>query len=141
MHSHTHTHTSVKQQLRQNERRSSSGSQADFFIFFFFFFSGGGSIKSIFMGVYVLPKHIVVIYNRYSPVPSKTLNINVKRIYSNREKSQHRSPERCVSDLRVCTPIFWNILLFQFWPSSTGGSASTVACTSAAPPSQTPPLV
>lgn len=55
-----------------------------------FFWSCGGSIKFIFMGVYVLPKHIVVIYNRYSLVPSKTLNINVKRIYTNREKSQYR---------------------------------------------------
>lgn len=41
------------------------------------------------MGVYVLPKHIVVIYNRYSLVPSKTLNINVKRIYSDREKNHN----------------------------------------------------
>lgn len=58
-------------------------------LFFFFGAAGGGSIKFIFMGVYVPPKHIVVIYNRYSLVPSKTLNINVKRIYTNREKSQY----------------------------------------------------
>lgn len=38
------------------------------------------------MGVYVLPKHIVVIYNRYSVFPSKTLNINVKRIYTEGEE-------------------------------------------------------
>lgn len=47
----------------------------------------GGLNKFIFMGVYILPKHTVVIYPRYSRGASKTLHITVKRIYTHREKS------------------------------------------------------
>lgn len=39
---------------------------------------------------YILPKHIVVIYNRYRLAASKTLNINVKRIYDKRNKLYSR---------------------------------------------------
>lgn len=39
---------------------------------------------------YILPKHIVVIYNRYRLAASKTLNINVKGIYGKRNKLNSR---------------------------------------------------
>lgn len=47
----------------------------------------GGVVDQIYIyESYILPKHIVVIYNRYRLAASNTLNINVKRIYDKRNK-------------------------------------------------------
>jgi len=43
----------------------------------------------------ILPKHIVVIYNRYRLAASKTLNINVKK--NLRQQTQIRAPENVIN--------------------------------------------
>lgn len=46
---------------------------------------GGGGGWGVGGGLYP-PEQIVIIYNRYRLTASRTLNINVKRIYGNRKR-------------------------------------------------------
>ena len=92
IHTHTHTHTLVAApggtersehcrltRAPQVKRRGFWGKE------------GRAALDQIYIyGSYILPKHIIVIYNRYCLTASKTLNINVKRIYRERNKWRFR---------------------------------------------------
>ena len=75
-HTHTHTHLSSQWLTYQVKRTG-----------FLWGGWGGWWLDQIHIyESYILPKHIVVIYNRYRLAASRTLNINVKRIYDERDK-------------------------------------------------------
>lgn len=81
----THTHATPEQHEPEQPLTHLSGQEDRLFVR-----TGRGVDQIYIYESYILPKHIVIIYNRYRLAASKTLNINVKRIYDKRNKLYFR---------------------------------------------------
>lgn len=91
----THSRTTPKQSEPEQPLIHLSGQEDRLFVQWWWWMGGregegGGGAQFYIYESYILPKHIGVIYNRYRLAASKTLNINVKRIYDKRNKLYSR---------------------------------------------------